>query len=94
MTQLAVTLQTTIAGAIAQGLPDKELCLIVHSIIDDDKKELTTPDAADWLNKSEATLKRWRALKCGPRYRKEPFGAIQYRLDWLREFQAEGVVNG
>ena len=94
MSQLAATLQTTLAGAIAQGLPDTEIRKVILSIVDDDKVELTTPEAADYLNKSEATLKRWRRDGVKLRYRKDPGGAIRYRLDWLRKFQAEGVING
>ena len=93
MSQLAVTLQTTLAGAIAQNLPDPQVRQIVLSIVDDDQRELTTVDAADYLNKSEPTLKRWRRKGIGPRYRKDAGGAIRYRLDWLREFQTEGVVS-
>ena len=93
MSQLAVTLQTTLAGAIANNLPDSQVRQIVLSIVDDDQRELTTVDAADYLSKSEPTLKRWRRNGIGPRYRKDVGGAIRYRLDWLREFQAEGVVS-
>jgi hypothetical protein len=93
MSQLAVTLQTTLAGAIAQNLPDPQIRQIVLSIVDDDKRELTTVDAADYLNKSAPTLKRWRREGIGPKFRKECGGAIRYRLDWLREFQTEGVIE-
>ena len=93
MSQLAVTLQTTIAGAIAQDLPDTEIRKVILSIVDDIYRELKTVDAADYLNKSEPTLKRWRRKGIGPRYRKDAGGAIRYRLDWLREFQTEGVVS-
>ena len=94
MSQLAATLQTTLAGAIAQNLPDNEIRKVVLSIVDDDKKELTTRDAADYLNKSEPTMKRWRMLGIGPRYRKDVGGAVRYRIDWLREYQTEGVIEG
>ena len=78
----------------SQNLTDEKVREIVHSIIDDDLAELVTPDAAAWLNKSEATLKRWRAQKCGPRYRKDIGGKVRYRMDWLKEFQSEGVIKG
>ena len=91
--QLAITLQTTLAGAITNNLPDSQIRQIVLSIVADDQRELTTVDAADYLSKSEPTLKRWRRKGIGPRFRKDVGGAIRYRLDWLREFQAEGVVT-
>lgn len=91
--QLAITLQTTLAGAITNNLPDSQIRQIVLSIVADDQRELTTVDAADYLSKSEPTLKRWRRKGIGPRFRKDVGGAIRYRLDWLREFQAEGVVS-
>ena len=93
MSQLAITLQTTLAGAIANNLPDPQIRQIVLSIVADDQRELTTVDAADYLSKSEPTLKRWRRKGIGPRFRKDVGGAIRYRLDWLREFQTEGVVS-
>jgi len=94
MSQLIRNLTNALAGAISQELPDPEICKIILSIVDDDKREFPTTDAADYLNKSEATMKRWRSLGIGPKYRKEPGGAVRYRLDWLREFQTEGVVEG
>ena len=93
ISQLAITLQTTLAGAIANNLPDPQIRQIVLSIVDDDRRELTTVDAADYLSKSEPTLKRWRRKGIGPRFRKDVGGAIRYRIDWLREFQTEGVVS-
>ena len=93
MSQLAITLQTTLAGAMANNLPDPQIRQIILSIVADDQRELTTVDAADYLSKSEPTLKRWRRKGIGPRFRKDVGGAIRYRLDWLREFQTEGVVS-
>ena len=93
ISQLAITLQTTLAGAIANNLPDPQIRQIVLSIVADDQRELTTVDAADYLSKSEPTLKRWRRKGIGPRFRKDVGGAIRYRIDWLREFQTEGVVS-
>lgn len=92
--QMILLLQNTLAGAVAQELSDTEVRDLIMAIIDDDKKELNTPDAADYLNKSVMTLKRWRKERIGPKYRKEPGGSIRYRLDWLREFQEEGVIYG
>ena len=52
MSQLATTLQTTLAGAVAQDLPDIELRKVILSIVDDDKVELTTPDGEPITNAS------------------------------------------
>jgi hypothetical protein len=86
-------LQVTLDGCATQDMADAKVRQVIHSIIDDDQKELSTPDAADWLGKSEATLKRWRAHQCGPRYRKDAGGAVRYRMAWLKDYQTEGVVN-
>jgi hypothetical protein len=94
MSHLIPQLKNTIAGAIAQDLPDFEIRKLIMAIVDDDKVELTTIEAAEYLKKSVATLKRWRRDRIPLRYRKDPGGAIRYRLDWLREFQSEGVIEG
>jgi len=94
MSHLIPTLKNAIAGAEVQALTDPEIRAVIMSIINDDKREMDTAAAADELDKSCSTLKRWRRLGIGPTYRKDAGGAIRYRLDWLREFQEDGTVHG
>ena len=89
---LAGMLQTFLAGAVAQNMSDGEVARLVSGLLEDETKELTTIEAADYLNKTKATLERWRWAKTGPRYRKEQGGQVRYRTEWLREFQEGGQV--
>ena len=93
MTHLQTALRTALAGAAAEGMDDEALREVILTIADDANRELTTPQAAQFLGKSELTLKRWRCQGIGPTYRKDPGGAIRYRMAWLHEFMNEGVVD-
>jgi hypothetical protein len=86
-------LETALAGAVALNLSDDETRSQILAICDDDRRELTTPEAADYLSKSEITLKQWRMKKIGPKYRKDIGGYVRYELRWLREFQDAAVVR-
>jgi len=93
MQNLAGTLQTLLHGAIAQELPDNEVRQVVLSVIEDDRRRLDTPAAADFLGKSRQTLERWRRQKSRPRYSKDSGGYVRYRLDWLKNFQTAGEIE-
>ena len=86
-------LETALAGAAALNLSDAETRSQILAICDDDRRELTTPEAAEYLSKSEITLKQWRMKKIGPKYRKDIGGYVRYELRWLREFQSAAEVT-
>jgi hypothetical protein len=48
---------------------------------------------AAYLGVSVDTLKYWRWLGKGPKYRKLPNGKVSYRRDHLDAFNAECVVD-
>jgi hypothetical protein len=52
---------------------------------------LTSKDAAEYLNLSESTLKKWRAQGRGPLFSKLP--AVRYRLVDLEKFIRERTVS-
>jgi hypothetical protein len=52
---------------------------------------LTSKDAAEYLNLSEATLKKWRARGRGPLFSRLP--AVRYRLADLEKFIRERTIS-
>lgn len=56
------------------------------------KRRLNTPEAADYLGLSPGTLEVWRSLGRGPRYRK--FGRrVLYEIQDLDAYSASRIVE-
>ena len=93
MTNLTLLLQTTLAGADAQNLPESQVRTMLLDLLLEDNQPLDTIKAAKWLGKSPITLKRWRYQCRGPTYRKDESGRVTYTPKWLREFSNRGIVS-
>lgn len=86
-------LRATLTGCEVQGLNEIQLAEILVPLLQPDDKELDTHEAARFLNRSVATLERWRWKGYGPKYRKDEQGLVRYRIGWLREHQNSGSFS-
>jgi len=87
-------LRAALTGCEAQGFNEIQLAEILGPLLLPDEKELDTHGAARFLSKSAATLERWRVRGTGPKYRKDPTGAVRYRVGWLKDHQNSGTFSG
>ncbi len=75
--------------------PSDKLMEEIREFLKTDKTKteilLTSKDAAEYLNLSESTLKKWRAQGRGPLFSRLP--AVRYRLADLEKFIQERAVS-
>jgi hypothetical protein len=93
MSNLTLLLQTTLAGAEAQSLPESQVREMLLDLLLEDDQPIDTIKSARWLDRSPVTLKRWRSQGRGPTYQKDENGRVTYTPKWLREYSNRGIVT-
>jgi hypothetical protein len=65
----------------------------LSEIVGDHDPQLTSKQAAEFLNIKERTLESWRARKIGPRFVGYSAKCVRYPLSGLKAWQAAHTVN-
>lgn len=92
MPTLAEQIKLVAVGAIAEGYSDNKFRETVNEVLGQNDGTTNTPGAAEYLGRSESTLRLWRRKGVGPTYERDHTGRVLYSFSKLRDYRRGNVV--